>query len=76
METRIGLQRHTRKRDRTGRQLLGGRIGVFRPDDCDFMTTPTQFLVQEPCLERCTVGVGNSGEVTEDGHTQRTTVPR
>jgi hypothetical protein len=45
-----------------------------RADDCDLVTTPTQFLVQEPCLKRCTIGIRDSREITEDGHLQRATV--
>jgi hypothetical protein len=31
-------------------------------------------LVQEPCLKRCTIGIRDSREITEDGHLQRATV--
>jgi hypothetical protein len=39
------------------------------------MTTPTQFLIQEPCLEYRTVGVGDPGEVAKDGHLKGPAVP-
>ena len=57
-----------------GSKLIRRRIGVVGADDCDFVTTPTQFLVQEPCLKRCTVGVGDSREIAEDGYLERATV--
>jgi hypothetical protein len=68
---RIGLQRDAGKGDRTRRNLVGAGIGVMGADDCDFVTTPTQFLIQEPCLKRCTVGVGYPNEIAQDRHAQR-----
>ena len=59
-----------------GASSSGRGVGIVRADDCDFVTTPTQFLIQEPCLKRCTVGVRDSREVAEDGNPQRPPVPR
>jgi hypothetical protein len=39
------------------------------------MTTPTQFLIQEACLEYRTIGVGDPGEVAKNGHAEGPAVP-
>jgi hypothetical protein len=39
------------------------------------MTTPTQFLIQEPCLEYRTIGVGDPREVAKDGYLEWPAVP-
>ena len=75
VQARIRLQRYARERDRSRRKLSGLRIRIVGADDCDLMTTPTQFLIQEPCLKDCTVGVRDPREVAQDGDAKRPTLP-
>jgi hypothetical protein len=45
----------------------------MRANYCDFVTTATQFLIQEACLERGAVGIRDPDEVAEDRDSQGAT---
>ncbi len=71
MQTVVRLQRDAWQRHGSRSELLGHGFRIMGTDDCDFVTTPTQFLIQEACLKHCAVGVRDPRKVTENRDAKR-----